>query len=133
MLVERIAHQTGWSVNRLMDFSRSAGRKYKVFEIPKRSGGKRVIEQPSKSVKAIQRWLSRSLFSKYQIHPAAHAYRKDVSVRDNALVHSKYNYTLRVDFKDFFWSFLSDDVSQFFSKQFGARDFTDRNRHRICC
>jgi hypothetical protein len=113
MLVERLSIQTGLSVSSLLDFARAAGRMYKMFEIPKRSGGTRLIEQPAKSVKAMQRWLIRSLLSKYSVHPSAIGYRASRSIRDNALPHTGFRYSLRMDFKDFFWSFRSEDVERF--------------------
>jgi RNA-directed DNA polymerase len=113
MLVERLSLQTGRSVSQLHDFAMSAGRKYKIFEIPKRSGGTRLIEQPAKSVKAVQRWLVKSLFSRYLVHPCVKGYRAKLSIYDNASAHAQFRYTLRADFKDFFWSFRSEDVERF--------------------
>ncbi len=116
MLLERLSLQTGRSVRELYDFAMSAGRKYRTFEIPKRSGGVRLIEQPSKSVKAVQRWLVRSLFSKYLVHRCAMGYRTNVSIYDNASAHAEFRYTIRADFKDFFWSFRSEDIESFFRR-----------------
>ena len=113
MLLERLSLQTGRSKVQLLDFGQSAGRKYKEYLVPKRSGGFRKIEQPSKSVKAVQRWLISSLFSKYPEHQAATGYKKGSSISANAGAHAKYRYTLRIDFKDFFWSFRAEDIENF--------------------
>lgn len=116
MLVERLSQQTGKSVPDLLSFASSASLRYKVFEIDKRSGGKRKIEQPSKAVKSLQRWLVHTLFSKYNIHPSAIGYRKNMSILDNALPHASFRYTVRLDFNDFFWSFRKENIESFLRK-----------------
>ena len=116
MLLERLAFQTKKTPEQLLAFSRTAGRLYKTFEIEKRNGGARTIEQPSRSLKALQRWLERALFRHYPVHHASMGYRPGISIRDNALIHAPYAYTLRMDFKDFFWSFTKDDIVSFFQQ-----------------
>lgn len=107
MLLERLSIQTRRSQQQLVDFAFSAGRKYKVYDIPKRSGGFRTIEQPSRSVKLLQKLLVNTLFDRYPIHPSATAYISGKSIRDNASIHASFSFTIRMDFSDIFLEFQS--------------------------
>ena len=49
--------ETGLSQIDLRKLIETAPRRYKVFEIPKRSGGMRTIAQPSREIKLLQRVL----------------------------------------------------------------------------
>ncbi|QLK46736.1 RNA-directed DNA polymerase [Vibrio owensii] len=93
---------------------------YKVYTIPKRNGGKRLIAHPSKPLKATQRALVEVLQKKLPVHEAAFAYRSGLSIRDNALVHSKNRYFLKLDLSDFFNSI---DVDLFESQLASNRIF----------
>ncbi|MGX9461050.1 retron St85 family RNA-directed DNA polymerase [Shewanella sp. A14] len=75
---------------------------YKVYSIPKRSGGLRVIAHPSKKLKIFQYGLISVLEHQLPIHDSAFAYRKNRSIKDNALVHVKNQYLLKMDFLNFF-------------------------------
>ena len=114
MLLERLKKQSGLSETQLERIAATASKRYKVFQIPKRKGGFRTIAQPSKEIKAIQRWLIRALVSKFPIHECATAYKKGASIRSNAFRHSLFNFTLRADFRTFFPSFSGDNRELFF-------------------
>ena len=91
----------------------SASKRYKVFSIPKRNGGKRTIAQPSKALKSVQRWLNSVLISQLPVHHCAMAYRKGINIRMNALRHADTAFTLRMDFCDFFPSFSICQIRRF--------------------
>lgn len=63
---------------------RTASHHYKTYAIPKRDGGTRTIEHPSKKLKALQRWLLTNVLEGLPVHPAAMAYKKGISIFDNA-------------------------------------------------
>ena len=44
-------------------FGRTRKQLYRTFEIPKKSGGSRVIEAPVERLKAIQRWIKDEIIS----------------------------------------------------------------------
>jgi RNA-directed DNA polymerase len=102
MLLEKLRKHTRFSAEKLEHFATTASKRYKSYEIAKRTGGTRLIEHPSREIKAIQRWLNQALISKFPVHVCATAYKKDHSIRLNALRHLGSNFTLRLDFKDFF-------------------------------
>lgn len=113
MLIERLCKQAGLTRSQLDSYAKTASKRYKTFPIAKRDGTARLISQPSREIKAIQRWLNRVVFRKFPVHPSATAYAKGSSIRENAERHVGSNFTLRVDFKDFFPSFSAGDVSKF--------------------
>jgi retron-type reverse transcriptase len=87
----------------------TAPMRYKVYKIAKRHGGFREIAQPAREVKALQRVLEREFLSKLPVHPAAMAYRKGRSIRDNALTHVENGPILKMDFREFFPSIRPHD------------------------
>lgn len=116
MLIERICNQTGLTQSQIDHYAETASKRYKTYPIAKRDGSNRLISQPSREIKAIQRWLIRVLLRKLPVHSTATAYAKGSSIRGNAERHVGSNFTLRVDFKDFFPSFSSEDVANFLGK-----------------
>ncbi|WP_305966865.1 retron St85 family RNA-directed DNA polymerase [Marinobacter salsuginis] len=88
-------------------------RRYKIYTIPKRNGeGVRTIAQPSAPVKSLQREAVRILEDYAPVHQSATAYRTGVSILDNAAVHSKNAFLLKMDFSDFFPSIHALNVIQ---------------------
>lgn len=117
MLLERLERESGVKSERLCNLADTASKRYYIFEIDKRSGGRRQIAHPSRALKGVQRWLNARLLRKLPIHSAAMAYRKGISIRDNVIRHVGSQFTLRMDFKDFFPSFSEDGVKKFLVDQ----------------
>lgn len=113
MLREAIHFRTKVPLEALDTIAASASKRYKVYTIPKRNGGEREISHPSRSLKAIQRWLTRNLLAKAHVHEAATAYEPGCSIRANAAKHAGTKYTLRMDFANFFPSFDRRSVEEF--------------------
>ena len=90
-----------------------ASHAYKSYRIPKRTGGTREIHHPSKELKALQRWLVHNVIERWPVHPAAMAYRPQVSILNNAERHVGSRFLLRMDFEGFFPSITADDVRNF--------------------
>lgn len=86
----------------LLQIIRSAPYRYKVYSIPKRSGGSRIIAQPAVELKMIQRWLIEEELDSLPVHKCATAYKAGGSIKKNAEPHRKNRYLLKLDFKDFF-------------------------------
>ena len=92
----------------------SAPYRYKVFQIPKRSGtGWRTIAQPAKEVKKIQYWVIKNIFPHFPVHEAASAYMPGKNILNNAEIHSDKPYMLKLDFHDFFPSIKGDDFLKY--------------------
>lgn len=88
--------------------ARNPSSHYKVYKIPKRTFGFRVIAQPTPVLKDIQRKIIKQMKKHLSVHFAAKAYVEGCSIKDNALVHVKSNYLLKMDFSNFFNSLTPD-------------------------
>ena len=80
----------------------TAPARYKQYTIPKRRGGVRVIAQPSREVKALQRYLLDTKLSTFPVHAAATGYIKGRNILQNAEHHRDNRVILKLDFIDFF-------------------------------
>jgi hypothetical protein len=117
MLIELLSRTAKIPEAKLVSLSESASRRYKVYTIPKRTGGERVIEHPSRELKAIQRWIVRALISRFPLHESATAYRKGTGIRENAERHRRTKFTNRYDFASFFPSFSQTRVVEYIGQQ----------------
>lgn len=117
MLIETLSQRSKVSINSLEWIAKTASSRYKMYTVKKRSGGERTIEQPSRQLKAIQKWISSEVFKQYPIHECATAYSKGCSIKLNAERHIQSNFTIRLDFKDFFHSFRFRHVAEFLHEQ----------------
>ena len=89
----------------------SAPRRYKLFTIKKRNGiDRRVIAQPARALKAMQRHVIAAKLQALPIHPIATAYRVGRSIADNAAPHAGKRVILKLDFRDFFNSITPRDL-----------------------
>ncbi len=108
-LISVLSQETGLSAIDVRAIVRTAPRRYKSFYISKRRGGKRLISQPSRELKALQRVLVNQVISKLPVHSAAMAYRNGISITDNARMHAGVGSILKLDFSDFFGSIRDVD------------------------
>ncbi|MCS3433346.1 retron St85 family RNA-directed DNA polymerase [Klebsiella sp. BIGb0407] len=75
---------------------------YKVYKIPKRTIGHRIIAQPTPRVKAIQSDIIKILKEYVYIHDAATAYVDGRNILDNAQIHQNSVFLLKLDLVNFF-------------------------------
>lgn len=113
MLIEQICISLGLPKNYVDKLANAASHAYKVYSVPKRGGGSRTIYHPSRPLKALQRWIAQRVISTWPVHPAAMAYRKGISIYDNARIHSQSTYLLRMDFSEFFESIEEVDLRRY--------------------
>src|SRR5580765_2053427 len=93
--------------------SKGAFRKYKVFTIAKRNSlERRLVAQPAREVKALQRSVVKILMHHLPIHAAATAYQFGSSIKANAEIHKNAKYLLKLDFYDFFPSISRSALGQ---------------------
>ena len=110
-LIQRMAEDLAILPSHLENIIRTAPLRYKVFEIPKKSGGSRQVAQPAREVKAIQQWVIKNIGPKLPVHKSATAYSENASILKNAEAHVLSRYMLKLDFEQFFPSILSEDIS----------------------
>ena len=83
---------------------------YKKFDIPKKNGKTRIIYNPDKKLKYIQRQLGNYLYKKHLdyisekqiISSISHGFEKNKSIITNARIHKNKKYLLNIDISDFF-------------------------------
>lgn len=112
MILRKMAEDMRVPLAHIELLATTANHRYKIYRIPKRTGGTREISHPSKELKSLQRWLALHLFSRLPIHDSVYSYRIGVGIRDHAEIHKRGNYLVRIDLKDFFPSITSKDVAR---------------------
>jgi len=111
-LIPFLSAATGLSESDVRSIIMRAPVSYKHYTIAKRSGGRRLISQPAREVKALQRALAHRL-RHLPIHDAAMAYRTGQSIRDNAERHAANGPIMKFDFADFFHSIRAQDWQEY--------------------
>lgn len=108
-LISQLAGLSGLLENDVQKIVTTAHNRYKHYKIPKRNGGKREIAQPAKEVKLLQRIFQREFLTNLPVHPAATAYEKGLSIKENASRHMLNGPILKLDFSNFFPSIKAND------------------------
>ncbi len=116
-LLRMIALNVGLSEESALEIIRDAPQRYKVYPIPKKGKGHRIIAQPARELKPIQRSIADLVLEKLPIHPSAMAYRRGVSIADNAKVHAGKSPILKLDFESFFNSISAAAWRRFMKAQ----------------
>lgn len=83
---------------------------YLTYSIPKKTGGERLIAQPSRELKAIQSWLLRNILDKLSSSDASKGFEQGTSIYDNAYPHIGSNVILSLDVDNFFPSIPANKV-----------------------
>ena len=108
--------------------------RYKIHWIEKRGGrGKRLIAQPTREIKYLQRKLIVQEFSGVELSPAAVGYREGRSILNHAAPHGNSRYLLKLDFKDFFPSLDEYAIRTIVSRDFGFSETELQIVLRLLC
>lgn len=104
-ITETLASQLFMPKGQLIKYAATAPIRYKRYKIAKRNGnGSRTIAQPARELKEIQRSAVDLIRNKLPIHEAAFAYQPGKGIKQNASLHRKSSYLLKLDFNNFFMS-----------------------------
>ncbi|SDQ36405.1 retron Ec67 family RNA-directed DNA polymerase/endonuclease [Paraburkholderia tuberum] len=103
-------------------FKKDLAAKYTEFEIPKRAGGKRLIQAPYPELMNLQRRLSELLQDCIaEINAArdidsvlSHGFRRKYSIITNAVVHRSKRFVLNIDLANFFGTINFGRIRGFF-------------------
>lgn len=103
---------------RYLSFNRKVGHHthYQRFQIPKKSGGTRVISAPMPQLKAAQHWILENILYKIKNNAAAHGFVPGRSIVTNAAPHIGKDLVINIDLKDFFPSVAYKRVKGLFCK-----------------
>lgn len=104
--VEELASAMGLTVGRLrflaFDRSTSETGHYIRFNLPKKTGGLRLISAPMPYLKAAQTWILDNILSRVGVHPAAHGFLPGKNIVTNAEAHLGADVVVNLDLEDFF-------------------------------
>ena len=89
-------------------------RFYRVFDMPKKSGGTRRIAQPGRCLKAVQAWILRKILNRLKSSDACKGFQKGEGILNNALPHVRANAILSLDIENFFPSIRPNRVYRVF-------------------
>ncbi len=115
-LVHNLSALSGLSAADIERIIRSAPRRYKVFPIEKRGGGIRIVAQPSRELKLLQRMIVDRVLADLPVHESAHGYVRGRGIKSNALAHSQGRYLLKLDLENFFPSIRPLDLARRLSR-----------------
>lgn len=111
-LVADVARELGISPSSCKRIAIGAHRRYKRFYIAKRKAGDyRLVAQPAREVKAVQRAIVKFLSPLLPVHDAATAYKVGSSIIMNAERHSAARFLIKLDFRNFFPSIDASSIS----------------------
>lgn len=132
-LVAMLSSGSGLAAADIEHIIATAPRRYKVFSIPKRRGGWRVIAQPSRELKVLQNLLVRRVLHSLPVHEVAHGYVSGRGIRSNAAAHVHSNFLLKMDLEDFFPSLRPDDLDRHLLRhgELGLSASERRQIHRL--
>ncbi len=99
-----------------------ADKKYRTFDIPKKSGGSRTINAPEKSLLLLQKRLGALLYecvgelkrNNADFWRASHGFQKKRTIISNAEVHRRRRFVFNIDIEDFFGTLNFGRVRGFF-------------------
>lgn len=117
-----ICEELGFSPQFLFELGNNSSAHYRVFDLAKKSGGKRTICVPSDHLKGIQRLILDNLLCRFKMPEHVHGAVKGRSIVTNAEVHVNKPLIVNIDLRDFFGSIPCDRVKVIFSNHFGFDD-----------
>lgn len=95
-------------------FGKFRQQSYHTFDIPKKSGGYRKIEAPTKELKCFQSWVKENVLDKFCPSQNAKGFVKQRSIYDNALPHVNKPLVVNLDLQDFFPTITYSDIFKIF-------------------
>jgi retron-type reverse transcriptase len=75
---------------------------YVFFDVPKRSGGKRRLSAPHRTLKKVQRWILKNILEPLSTESEAHGFVKQRSTVTNAAQHLSRDVIVNLDLAEFF-------------------------------
>lgn len=123
--VEHLASICDISPSLLQLFITNKRKAYSTFKLPKKNGGFRLINAPSKNMKLVQRWILDNILYKLNAGEYAHGFIPNKSIVTNASVHVGQELVLGIDLKDFFPSIILKRVVGLFQSIGYSEEISD--------
>lgn len=112
--VDDLSHALRLPKEVILKFSFNNDKYYHRVEMKKKTGGIRHIESPLRELKAIQRWVLRTILDKLSPSVYAKGFVRGKSILDNAKPHEGNQYDLNLDLQDFFTNVKASHVYTLF-------------------
>lgn len=112
--VDDLSHALRLPKEVILKFSFNNDKYYHRVEMKKKTGGIRHIESPLRELKAIQRWVLRTILDKLSPSVYAKGFVRGKSILDNAKPHEGNQYVLNLDLQDFFTNVKASHVYTLF-------------------
>jgi retron-type reverse transcriptase len=106
-----ITHISNYTIYQLSFHSE---KYYKTYDILKKSGKLRAINQPSRKLKGLQAWILVNILNKLKVSDSCKGFEKNSSTLNNAVPHKGANAVLSMDLMDFFPTITSLQVFNIF-------------------
>ena len=104
--IEQLAKGMNLTVGKLrfLAFHRNTSetKHYIHFNLPKKTGGFRLISAPMPQLKSAQHWILDNILRKVAVHEAAHGFLAERNIVSNAQPHVGAQIVVNFDLKDFF-------------------------------
>ncbi|HCC6090009.1 TPA: retron St85 family RNA-directed DNA polymerase, partial [Citrobacter freundii] len=123
-IIKNLSKHLNRTESHIKSYLIQAPNKYKIYTIPKRSHGVRVIAHPAKELKEIQYAFLSIL--KFPVHEAAMAYVPQKSIKTNAHAHKNNQFLLKMDFENFFNSITPNIFWYHWNNAFPVIDAEER-------
>lgn len=102
---EHFCQLVGYEYYYVLALSNEPEKYYKEYQIPKRHGGMRTIEEPYPDLKYIQSWILKNILEKvckHYVSVVSKAFTPGSRLRDNARFHRSKKQVVVLDIKNFF-------------------------------
>lgn len=104
----------GVSPKLITAMAKTPDRYYRLFTIPKKSGGERIILAPRIFLKTVQRYILKFILDKQPTPSFATGFIKGKGIVHNARLHAGSRFLLNVDLEDFFGTVKLNRVRQIY-------------------
>lgn len=102
------------NIKELYELVKNRSRYYTYYKIRKRRSGFRYIHVPNSKIKIIQKWIFINILQKVSLNVNCKGFRKNYSIRDNAIDHVNKKYVVNLDIFKCFDSIKIIRVENFF-------------------
>lgn len=109
-----LAAHSGMPAGQLMKFAFAGDDEYVTFNLPKKSGGTRLIHRPTYPLRTLQRWILRSILDQLITTRNSFAFEPGCNLRRHALEHAGASAVLTIDIENFFPSISIARVTRVF-------------------
>ncbi len=131
--LNHLSFLVGYDISFILGVINSPFHYYRKFNIKKKNGKLREINEPLPSLKEIQLWINEFILKKVEKdNKYITSYKSSTSIKDNAKFHKNQKNVLNIDIKDYFGSITIQKVYRYFLS-LGYTSSLAFVLSRLCC